>query len=313
MINILKKLKSIGVLSINNRNANFILKYNPRKYYPLVDNKKISKQLALKVGIAVPELYGVIEVQGQRKNLKHILDQHNDFVIKPAQGSGGDGIIVIDRKSKDKYYQVSGELMSYDEIDYHVSKIISGMYSLGGLPDEVLIEYRVKFDPIFDSISYRGIPDIRIITLFGVPVMSMARLPTRMSGGKANLHQGAIGVGIDIAKGVTQFAVLNNEIISEHPDTGNEVTGISIPNWETILTIASKCYDLTLLGYQGVDIVLDKDKGPMILELNARPGLNIQIANQLGLLPRLKQVENDYKNLKSCEERVNYTLSRWKN
>ena len=38
------------------------------------------------------------------------------------------------------------------------------------------------------------------------------------------------------------------------------------------------------LGYVGVDIVLDANYGPMVLEANARPGLNIQIANNQGLL-----------------------------
>ncbi len=59
-----------------------------------------------------------------------------------------------------------------------------------------------------------------------------------------------------------------------------------------LLALSSRCYELTGLVYQGVDIVLDKDKGPMILELNARPGLNIQLANQSGLLHRLKLIEN---------------------
>jgi len=37
--------------------------------------------------------------------------------------------------------------------------------------------------------------------------MAMLRLPTKESGGKANLQQGAIGLGIDMASGVTTSAV----------------------------------------------------------------------------------------------------------
>ncbi len=59
-----------------------------------------------------------------------------------------------------------------------------------------------------------------------------------------------------------------------------------------ILEIAASCYELTGLGYIGVDIVLDKVHGPQMLELNARPGLNIQIANREGLLHRYKAIEN---------------------
>ena len=98
------------------------------------------------------------------------------------------------------YRKVDGLLLNPEEVGYHLFNIISGIYSLGGQPDKALIEYRVQFDPIFEAISYQGVPDIRVIVFLGVPVMSMVRLPTRMSGGKANLHQGAIGAGIDIAE-----------------------------------------------------------------------------------------------------------------
>jgi alpha-L-glutamate ligase-like protein len=181
------------------------------------------------------------------------------------------------------------------------------MYSLGGQPDKALIEYRVQFDPVFEAISYQGVPDIRGIAFLGVPVMSMVRLPTRMSGGKANLHQGAIGAGIDIATGRTLTAVWRNAIVSEHPDTGNPVTGIKIPNWEKLLKIVAQCNELTGLGYIGVDLVLDKDKGPLILEINARPGLNIQIANRSGLLPRLKLVEQYHTELVNLNDRIAFS------
>ncbi len=134
--------------------------------------------------------------------------------------------------------------------------------------------------------------------------MSMVRLPTRMSGGKPNLHQGAIGAGIDISTGITLSGVWHNDIITEHPDTGNSVTGLTIPHWQTLLEITARCYELTGLGYLGVDIVLDKDKGPLILELNARPGLNIQIANKAGLLPRLRFVEKHRTSLGEIHERL---------
>ena len=102
-----------------------------------------------------------------------------------------------------------------------------------------------------------------------------------------------------------------NEIITEHPDTGNSLSGLEIPGWHTLLELAGRCYELTGLGYQGVDIVLDKYKGPLILELNARPGLNIQIANLAGLLLRLKEVEQHREHLGSVEERVIFAKERF--
>jgi len=43
-----------------------------------------------------------------------------------------------------------------------------------------------------------GLPDIRVIAYNMVPVMAMMRIPTKESGGKANIHGGACAVGIDI-------------------------------------------------------------------------------------------------------------------
>jgi hypothetical protein len=45
------------------------------------------------------------------------------------------------------------------------------------------------------------------------------------------------------------------------------------------------------LGYLGVDIVLHPEKGPQVLEINAEPGLTIQLANMAGLRKRLDRVE----------------------
>lgn len=306
MLDLASRLSQRGVLGINRRNAVYTLLYNPRHLYPLVDDKVQTKSLAERAGIAVPTLYGVVEIERQIRNLPALLKPYEDFVIKPAQGSGGDGILVVTGRRHERYRKANGQLMSQEDLAHHVSNILSGLYSLGGHPDKALIEYRVRFNPVFEAISFQGVPDIRIIVFLGVPVMAMVRLPTRMSDGKANLHQGAIGTGIDLRTGRTLTAVWKNEIVTEHPDTENPVTGVNIPGWDTLLNIAAKCHQMTGLGYQGVDLVLDKDKGPLMLEVNARPGLNIQIANRAGLLPRLQRVERDSATMKSLDDRIAY-------
>lgn len=306
MFGLARKLADIGILGLNRRNAAYTLWYNPRRFYPLVDDKLETKQLAHKAGIAIPELYGVVEGEYQVRSLPHLLKRHPEFVIKPAHGSGGDGILIVSGRTRELYRRTSGVLMDQEELDHHVFSILGGVYSLGGQPDKALIEYCVQPDPLFESITYQGVPDIRVIVFLGVPVMSMVRLPTRMSGGRANLHQGALGAGIDIATGATLTAVWRNEIVAEHPDTGNRVAGVKIPDWTNLLKLAARCYQLTGLGYQGVDIVLDNEKGPLVLELNARPGLNIQIANRAGLLPRLNLIEQQHTALHTIDECVTF-------
>lgn len=287
-----RQLRSIGLMGLGQRNAEFILAYNKRRFYPRVDDKLITKQLAIDAGLPVPELYAVVREEHEISELHKKIEQREQFVVKPAHGSGGDGILVINGRRGDKYRRSNGQLMSREEFEHHLSNGLSGLFSLGGHPDHLLVEYCVQFDPIFDQVSYKGVPDVRIIVFLGYPVMAMIRLPTRLSDGKANLHQGAIGVGIDIPTGLTRRGVWGTEPVKEHPDTEHSIVGLQIPRWNDLLEMASRCYELSQLGYIGVDFVLDKNKGPMILELNARPGLAIQIANGNGLLHRLRKVEN---------------------
>ena len=284
-------LKRMGLLNMNRRNGDYIMVYNKRKYFPLVDDKLQTKRLALDNGIAVPELYGVVEIEHQVRDLDKIIGDNSDFVIKPAYGAGGNGIMVITGRRGAKYIKSSGIMISPSDIQHFVSNVLSGMFSLGGLPDKAIIEYRVKPHPIFDEVSFQGVPDIRTIVFRGLPIASMVRLPSRMSDGKANLHQGAVGAGVDIRTGRTVDGVWFNRVLSQHPDTGNPVNGIEIPDWEKLMHLAARSYDLTKLGYLGVDVVLDRDHGPLVLEYNARPGLNIQLANQTGLLGLLEKVE----------------------
>ncbi|MFI8483212.1 alpha-L-glutamate ligase-like protein [Pseudomonas sp. NPDC078700] len=286
-----KALEAKGIMGINRRNADYVLKYNKRHLYPLVDDKILTKERAIDAGINVPEMYGIISTEKEIDNLNDIIGNRTDFVVKPAQGAGGDGILVVADRFEDRYRTVSGKIIAHEDIEFQISSILTGLYSLGGHRDRALIEYRVIPDQIFKSISYEGVPDIRIIVLKGYPVMAMLRLPTRQSGGKANLHQGAIGVGVDLATGLTLNGTWLNNKITKHPDTTNAVDGVQLPDWDGFMTLAANCYELCGLGYIGVDMVLDQEKGPLILELNARPGLNIQIANDTGLTLRAHAVE----------------------
>lgn len=292
------KLHELGVVGMNMRNVRYIAQNNPRHLYPLVDDKLQTKFLAQKAGLAVPKLIGVMRVQKHVKQLIPFMKGHESFVIKPAKGSGGKGILVITGRDTSPEYGPSGgfiapdgSVISESDIHRHASNILSGLYSLGGNPDVAMIEEKIEFSQIFNSFTFQGVPDLRIIIYKGYPVLSMARLSTSNSGGKANLHQGAVGVGIDISTGRALHAIQHGIPITEHPDTKRQLSELCIPDWHECLRQAAMCFEVTGLGYLGADIVLDAHKGPMILELNARPGLAIQLANGQGLQKRLDAVD----------------------
>ena len=289
---------------MNHRNVVCIAQNNPRHLYPRVDNKLLTKLLATEAGIAVPNLLGVVKTQGHVRELKKFLKKDQSFVMKPAKGSGGKGILVITGRDGENYVKPSGSIVTHQEVCKHASSTLSGLYSLGGNNDVAMIEELVDFDPVFDGFSYEGVPDIRIILYKGYPVMAMTRLSTRASDGKANLHQGAVGLGIDIQTGKSLKAIQHGQPITVHPDTGKEFKDFHVPEWKDFLLLASRCYEVTELGYLGADIVLDAQKGPLVLELNARPGLAIQMANGVGMQTRFDAVEPEVAKMRNPEERV---------
>lgn len=307
------KLKERGIMGMNKRNHSYIGRYNDRSRYPLVDDKLKTKFIAQQAGATVPDLIGVIDSQGSVKNIHDMVKDWPGFVIKPAQGSGGKGILVIVKHKGGIYVKPSGAEINKQDVERHITNTLAGLFSLGGKNDVAMVENLIQFDDVFDGFSFEGVPDVRVIVFKGYPVMAMMRCSTSASDGKANLHQGAVGVGIDIASGKAIRAVQFNQPIERHPDTDRLLSELQVPNWDKLLTLAASAWEMTGLGYMGTDMVLDKVKGPMVLELNARPGLAIQIANGCGLLPRLRHIESmgTTAHTPSPEERVAYAAHQF--
>jgi alpha-L-glutamate ligase-like protein len=291
LFRVARSLRELGVLGMNRRNAEYIADHNPRSLFPLVDDKLRMRDLCQRIGVPTPDVYASIAFHSMLRDLPRHLGNRDDFVIKPNRGSAGRGVLVLVGRSGDDFIRHNGEPLRLDQLRQHLSDILSGMYSLGGRPDSAIVQQRVRLHSDFEPIAYKGIPDIRVILYRTEPAMAMLRLPTRASNGRANLHQGGIGTGVDLETGITNHAVLRNRLVERHPDTGVPVVGMRVPFWKDVLDMSCEVSRAVGLGYIGVDIVVDAEAGPMLLEANARPGLAIQIANARGLLPRLRAID----------------------
>lgn len=292
MFELLKK--SRGILGMNARNLEYVRPLNRPKSREIADNKLLSKRILKKNALPVPGLIAKIRT---REDLD-VFDWSalpGSFALKPNRGFGGEGIIVVYGRKKnrdDAWVKANGSVITVDDLRAHIRNILDGSFSLTNTPDIAFFEERLKLLKLFKPYAYKGIPDIRVIVFNKIPIMAMLRLPTRASDGKANLQQGAIGVGIDLATGTTTTAVLGKAHIIEHvPKTRLALSGIKIPYWNEILRIAVESQNVSGLGFLGADIALDGERGPVILELNARPGLSIQVANLSGLKTRLDRVK----------------------
>ena len=276
------------VLGINKRNLRYVYPHNERKDYGIADDKIVTKEHLSDVGINVPKTYKIYSSFYELSDLEGDLGEMGDFVIKPAMGRGGGGIMVISSSGGGRFTSVSGKEYSVEDIKKHISDIVFGVYSFD-LWDRALIEERIDQHEEMEEVSPLGLADIRLILLKDRAVMAMSRVPTSLSDGKANIHQGAIGVGIDLESGRSVRAILKGEPITEHPDTGTVLVGREVPCWDEIMEMSHIVSKAVPLKYLGVDIAVSK-RGPILLEVNVRPGLEIQNANHLGLRPPLERI-----------------------
>lgn len=280
--------RALRVLNINKRNLSYIYQYNARIDYPVADNKLLTKKCLITAGVPVTETYLSYSHFYQLSQLVNDLHALQEFVIKPAQGRGGGGIIVIVARTDTGWLGINEKHYTVTDIKRHISDIIYGVYSFD-TKDQAIIEARIHQHHAMNTLSPFGLSDVRLILFNDKPVMAMTRLPTKSSGGRANIHQGAIGAGIDIATGRTTHAIHHNEPITKHPDTGIDLIDRQIPYWHEIISMGIKAATAVPLKYIGADIAVT-DNGPVIIELNVRPGLAIQAANNQGMAELLQQL-----------------------
>ena len=280
------------ILGMNARNRRY-LRLNKKIGRKIADSKLLTKKVLKKNKVPHPRLITVLKSPSDIQNFDWF-GLKGGFVIKPSEGYGGEGILVVKKPLEyaGEWLLMNGQKVRVNDLKLHAADIIEGRYSRNRAPDKAFIEERVKIHPKFSRYAKGGTPDIRIIVFNKIPVMAMLRLPTKESDGKANLHQGAVGLGVDMATGITTHGVHYDQVITHIPGTNKKVNGLRIPFWRELLKVSVDTQRVSGLGYLGVDIVLDEEKGPLVLELNDQPGLQIQLANQKGLLRRLRRVDD---------------------
>ncbi len=290
MIGYLKKFNRLHgrVLGINQRNLDFIYPNNPREHFRLADDKSETKKILEEHNIPTPPTYAIIQSMGELEEQWIKAAEQQTVAIKPAMGRGGGGILILEKNSDGVWQKPSGKPISDEHIQRHIANILFGVYSFGG-NDKAIIEYRVVNHPLLAGISSGGVPDLRIITYNNKNIMAMLRVPTKKSDGRANLHQGALGIAMALESGMIGEGTLKGSIYREHPDTRMKFYGETVPFWDDILNITIHVSEVFPFKYLGTDIVLDRDLGPLVMEINLRPGLEIQNVNRQGLLEILKE------------------------
>lgn len=304
-----KAMNYSEILGLNARSALFSYPYNTARGKAIAASKIKTYKVLKKAGVPTPEILAKFSSIDKVLNFDW-KKLPGSFALKPSKGLGGEGIIVLKKKIEPEsldgepvWISTQKEKFKVSDLKLHAIDILEGAYSIENIPDSAFVQEFVGRHKAFKKYAYRGTPDIRVIVFNKVPVMAMLRLPTKESGGRANLHQGAIAVGVDMATGITTKAYYHGKYIKYKPGTKRKLHGIKIPQWTKILEIAVRAAEAAGLGYAGIDVVLHPKDGPMVLEINSMPGLQIQLANADGLRKRLERVEG--LEIKNAEHGVN--------
>jgi len=281
------------ILGMNARNQLFV-PLNSKKARSFCVSKYATKLLLHSNNIPTAQVYGVLATVEDVDDFNW-QELTKDFVIKPTNGHAGKGVVAFRNQHADKEHWTDavGNVWSLHDIKLHCTDILSGEYSTHGSNHNIIVEERIPIHSKLLKYTYKGTPDIRVVVFNSVPVMALLRLPTEESGGRANQSQGALGVGVDVATGITTYAAAHkNQMIKYLPDTKIKLNGIRIPFWNEVLLTAVGAARAAGLTFTGVDMFIHQEKGPMVVELNAYPGLSIQIANRAGLRRRLERVQD---------------------
>ncbi|AJF63787.1 sugar-transfer associated ATP-grasp domain-containing protein [Streptomyces vietnamensis] len=269
------------VMGMNLRNAR-ISRHNSSAAIRLVNDKYATKEALAEVGAPTSPTLALLRSRREIASLDW--DGLPDcWALKPNQSLGGNGILLAFGRSHRNWTSSSGKRITRDVVADQLRRILDGDFSPRPT-DWAMFEPLIRAHPGLARLSHQGLPDIRVICDRDRPRLAMLRLPTRFSGGRANLHQKAIGAAVDLATGRITHALVGKEPTETHPDTGARLIGSIVPHWAEVLDAASRCAAATGLHYLGADIVVDADRGPLILEVNARPGLQIQNVTGQGLM-----------------------------
>lgn len=285
-------VKASHILGMNGRYR--YTKMNPSSAKNYGFSKLLTKELLREHNIPTAEVYFVFNSVRELETINWATVPV-PFVIKPASGSAGKGVIILKSKLPDRleWLNQDGEVITEDDLNFHIRNILDGEFSTWGSEHKAIVEEMIVAHPTLMKYSYQGTPDIRVIVFNSVPVMAMIRIPTQESEGKANLDKGAIGLGIDMATGITISGLYGkSDLITHFPNSKKKVNGILIPMWNKVLEVAVQAAQAAGFMFMGADIFIHAEKGPMIVELNGFPGLSIQLANRAGLKRRLDRVED---------------------
>lgn len=202
-----------------------------------------------------------------RERVREFLDRHRRVIVKPLDESCGKGIHIVDT--------------SADSKDAIIDRMIE--------EDTPLMEELVKQYGEMNRLYSGSVNTVRIITIFTDGIVTRVAGSIRMGrNGNVvdNFNNGGIAVCIDAVNGVvvTDGYDKMRNFYKTHPDTGVELKGFRIPQWDKIVELLDRVgKKVPQVRYVGWDVSINEDGIPLLIEGNAYPGQDVTQYPEMGL------------------------------
>ena len=258
----------------------YLDKLNPIKYYSLARNKYVAHCVLESLGVKMPRLLGYYHPAtafcnsgNHFSNIRQIINglkqngTHN-IVIKTTESSHGDGVWVVDKIDYEEC-NVTFDLVNKKKIE--LSEILA-------IKEPFLIEERIKQTIQFEQFNSTSVNTLRIMTVLNPDGKAkIVGVFIRIGRNGAFIDNagngGNIDANVNIETGtlerVVEFRGFNDlKYITTHPDSGHQLEGVRIENWDliksTIIEYQESCPFLKAIGW---DVAITND-GPVVIEIN---------------------------------------------
>jgi len=204
-------------------------------------------------------------------------DKHNQFLIKPVQGSHGMGIRIesVDQGSD-------------------LEALFEALQS-----EKMLIEELIAQNSELAEFNPSSVNTLRVVTLLnGNGKVNIMTANLRMGNGEGrfadNFHHNGIAALVDVDTGLIVTPGVDKKLQKYffHPASGKQIIGFRVPCWaEVIKKVTNAAQIVPTVRYIGWDVAIGEDGKVLLIEGNAAADPDIsQMPDQVGKWPLYQKV-----------------------
>jgi len=229
------------------------------------------------------DIHGAVILRSTDAIADYLRDCALPIFGKPMVASHGDGCVNLVARDGDLLVNDSGEAVTISELTAEIERYFD--------KDGYLFQETLRPHPDIAAITNQRIATVRFLALLGPDGVSIREAVLRLPAGDNRVDNfrraGNLAAPIDIATGVLGPARrgvgVTLEICPTHPDTGVQIDGARLPDFNAAKTIIEKAAEVFPNQHiQSWDVALT-DNGPSLLEVNPGGNFNIiQLANGRG-------------------------------